>query len=235
MVTRSKGLFVTGTDTNVGKTWVSTALLEWFKHRGKRVLAMKPVASGCAMRFGRLQNEDALLLQQHASFMVDYELINPYAFEPSIAPHIAADQIGCVIELEVIAQRYRILAQQADLIIVEGFGGWQAPLSHEDGVAELAKRLELPVILVVGLRLGCLNHALLTCEALQRSDCEVLGWVANQVDPGFTCLEENVATLRTKLPMPMLAMVPYNEALDPASVSLVFGQGDGAAELRKLL
>jgi len=234
-MTGSTGLFVTGTDTNVGKTWVSVGLLEWFKRWDKRVLAMKPVASGCAIKSGQLQNEDALLLQQHASFKVDYGLVNPYAFEPAIAPHIAADRVGCAIELEVILQRYRILVQQADMIIVEGVGGWETPLSDEYGVAELAQRLQLPVILVVGLRLGCLNHALLTCTALQRSDCEVFGWVATQVDPEFNCLEENVATLCAKLPIPMLAMIPYSKELDPTSVSLAIDQGGGAVELFRLL
>ena len=137
--------------------------------------------------------------------------------------------------MEKILQRYRILAQQADLIIVEGVGGWETPLSDEFGVAELAKQLQLPVMLVVGLRLGCLNHALLTCAALQRSGCAVIGWVANQIDPGFKCLEENVATLRAMLPMPMLAMLQYNEALDPTDFSLALEQGGGAAELHKLL
>ncbi len=230
----SKGLFITGTDTHVGKTRVSVGLLEWFKQRGATVLGMKPVASGCEKSFGQLRNADALLLQENASFRVDYELINPYAFEPAIAPHLAANQLGCAIEMNLILQRYGLLAEQADLIVVEGVGGWQVPFSDDYGVGDLAHRLNLPVIIVVGLRLGCLNHALLTFAAVQSSGCEILGWVANQLDPGFRYLEENVATLDKKLAAPMLAMVSFNKEFDPATVSGAF-DGGGASVLQGLL
>ena len=218
----ARGVFVTGTDTDSGKTWVTLGLIEWLKAWGNTTLAMKPVASGCTWVDGRLKNSDALLLQKHASFKIGYELVNPYAFEPAIAPHIAAGQAGCEISLNVIEENYQKLLDQADVVVVEGVGGWEVPLSDENSVVELVRRLGGAVILVVGLRLGCLNHAILTCQALERSGCKLLGWVANHIDPRFACVHENLETLNRKISMPLLGVVPSMDNLDAEMIALAF-------------
>ncbi len=217
-----RGVFVTGTDTDSGKTWVSLGLIEWLKGWGNTTLAMKPVASGCTLVDGRLKNSDALLLQKQASFEIDYEMVNPYALEPAIAPHIASSQAGCDISLNVIEENYQRLQGKADAVVVEGVGGWEVPLSEECAVAELGRRLGGAVILVVGLRLGCLNHAILTCQALERSGCRLLGWVANHVDPEFAFMEENLETLKRRMSMPLLGVVPALEKLDAKKIAQAF-------------
>lgn len=214
-MTVSEGFFVTGTDTGVGKTWIAVALIQTLKQRGLSALGMKPVASGCEPADGELRNHDALLLQANASFLVPYRTINPYSFAPPIAPHIAAEQAGIRISLETIRQSYNTLHSQADCVVVEGVGGWEVPLNPEQRVSHLAITLGLPVILVVGLRLGCLNHALLTHAAIKRSGLSCAGWVANQIEPDYTCLSENVRTLRDTLDTPLLGLVPYQRAFEP--------------------
>ena len=171
-----KGLFVTGTDTGVGKTRVAVALIHALRARGLRVAAMKPVSAGSAP--GEL-NEDVTALLQAANVDADVSDVNPYAFAEPIAPHIAAQQAGVRIELEVIAAAYSRLAAAADVVVVEGAGGWRVPLNERDDMADLAQRLGLPVVLVVGLRLGCLNHALLTAESIAQRQLPWAGWVAN--------------------------------------------------------
>ena len=180
---RPAGYFITGTDTGIGKTVVTLGLMRWLQDRGRRVAAMKPVASGCERTPQGLRNEDALQLQQQASMPLDYDVVNPYAFEPPIAPHIAASQAGVQIELDIIRQGVRLLAEHADLVCVEGVGGWLVPLNGEESVADLAVSLGLGVVLVVGMRLGCLNHALLTAQAIQASGASLAGWVANCLPP----------------------------------------------------
>lgn len=202
----AKGVFVTGTDTNSGKTWVALGLIEWLKGRAYTTLAMKPVASGSSWVDGQLKNSDALLLQQHASFEVDYDLVNPYAFEPPIAPHIAAAKVGSRICMHTIGDHYQKLQQRSDVVVVEGVGGWEVPLSDDHAVADMASTLDLPIVLVVGLRLGCLNHAILTCQALERSGCQTLGWVANHVDPEFSFVQENLRMLSSKMSIPLLGV-----------------------------
>lgn len=201
-----RGLFVTGTDTGVGKTRVAVALIHALRTRGLRVAAMKPVSAGSAP--GEL-NEDVVALLQAANVAAAVRDVNPYAFAEPVAPHIAAQQAGVRIELTVIAEAYSRLAAAADVVVVEGAGGWRAPLNEREDLADLAQRLGLPVVLVVGLRLGCLNHALLTVESIARRQLPWAGWVGNHVDPAMACQAENVAALRARLPGPCLGVQAY--------------------------
>ncbi len=214
-----RGVFVTGTDTGVGKTWVSRALLKGLNQRGSAV-GMKPVASGCERGPEGLRNEDALGLIAESVPRPDYPLVNPYAFAPPIAPHLAALESGQRIAIEVILERYHALARLADRVVVEGVGGWLVPL-QEGGptVADLAVALGLPVVLVVGLRLGCINHALLTAEAIRGRRLPLVGWVANRIDPAMTRPEANIQTLATHLGAPLLGVVPHLPAWDAATVA----------------
>lgn len=203
------GYFVTGTDTGVGKTLVAAALLYRHANLGRRVAGMKPVASGSTPTERGLYNEDALLLQAYSTDEPPYALVNPYAFEPAIAPHLAAAAIGVDIELSRLTEAYRSLAAQTDVVIVEGAGGWRVPIGPDAFLSELPERLGLGVILVVGLRLGCLNHALLTAEAIVRAGkAPFVGWVGNSIDPGFGQPAETVAMLNHCLPVPCLGVIP---------------------------
>lgn len=215
----SRGFFITGTDTEVGKSWVSAGLMAKLQQQGHRVAGMKPVASGCHETADGLRNEDALLLQRQASMAVDYDLINPYAFRPAIAPHLAAAQAGIRIKLGKITERFIRLKGLADSVVVEGVGGWLVPLNEEESVADLAEALQLPVILVVGLRLGCINHALLTAESIRASGCTLAGWVANTVDAKMALPEESVAAIALRIDAPLLGVVPHLVQLDPAAIA----------------
>jgi len=205
----AQGYFVTGTDTGIGKTYISLALMQYFKQQGKQVLGMKPIASGCERIEGELRNEDALLLQAAASTAIGYDSINPYAFELAVSPHIAAERAGKVINIEVIIEQYRALASLADTLIVEGVGGWLVPLNKEQTVADLAVQLNLPVIVVVGMRLGCINQARLTFEAIKQSGVVCEGWVANCIEQDMSELESNIDTIRQSTEMPLLATFSY--------------------------
>ncbi len=204
-----KGYFVTGTDTGVGKTWVSLAIMARLQQQGLTVVGMKPVASGCERIAGRLCNEDALLIQQQGSLTLPYDTINPYAFAPAIAPHLAAEQAGVLIEPGRLKQVYQQLAQDAEWVVVEGAGGWLVPLGADFSIAELARSLGLPVILVVGLRLGCISHALLSAQAIRASGCTLHGWIANTLDPTMPCLEENIRSIAERIEAPLLGTLPY--------------------------
>lgn len=197
--------FVTGTDTGVGKTLVSCALLRAFAAQGKRVAGFKPVAAGCDEDG---QNDDAKRLRAAGSVQASYEQINPYCFHDAIAPHLAARMSGVAIEFPRILLAYRELAAQADTVIVEGVGGFCVPLNDRQDSADLARQLGLPVILVVGMRLGCLNHALLTMRAIADQQLECAGWVANVLDADTPALRENVAALRERIAAPLLGVVP---------------------------
>jgi dethiobiotin synthetase len=210
---RRRGIFVTGTDTGVGKTLVSTALMRALKSRGMQVAGMKPVASGCEPTPEGLRNEDALALIREQSLPFPYELVNPFAFAPAIAPHIAAAQAGIAIDLDRIVAAFEVLQARSDKVIVEGAGGWLAPISDAAGMQELALAINIPVLLVVGLRLGCLNHALLTARAIEASGLPICGWVANRIEPEFPYWEENVATLKARLPAPLLGTVEHQATL----------------------
>lgn len=205
----STGLFVTGTDTGVGKTRVAAGLCRAFAAHGSRVAAMKPVASGCSASPQGLRNEDALALLGAINVPASYAEVNPYAFAAAIAPHIAAREAGEHIDLERIHQTYAQLAARADVVVVEGIGGWLVPLNERDSAADLAVRWRLDVILVVGMRLGCLNHALLTAEAIERRGLRLRGWIANAFEPRFERLPENVAAIGERLFAPCLAVLPF--------------------------
>ena len=203
------GIFVTGTDTEIGKTVCSCLLIEALQQRGLRVAGMKPVASGGQYRQGQLVNDDALQLQQQSGLNQGYELVNPYVFELPVAPHLAARQVGVIIRPEPIQQAFTRLKTDADQIVVEGVGGWRVPLNAQETLADVARLLALPVVLVVGLRLGCLNHALLSVAAIRADGLELAGWVANPIDPGMPRREENIAALEARIGAPLLARLPH--------------------------
>jgi len=205
----SKGYFVAGTDTGVGKTLVSCALLRAFAAQGKKVVGMKPVAAGCEPTPQGLACEDVASLVAASNANAPHELVNPYAFQPPIAPHIAAAQAGVVIEIERLLAACAALRALADVVVVEGVGGWRVPLNPREDTGDLAKRLELPVILVVGMRLGCLSHALLTAQAIEASGLKLAGWVANRIDPLMPAFDDNLCALQARLAAPLLGVVPH--------------------------
>lgn len=204
------GFFITGTDTEIGKTFVSSLLIKMFVEEGFNVVGMKPIASGAKNIDGVLKNDDALSLMDASNVDVDYQIINPYVFEPAVSPHIAAQEAGVEITCNVIKSNFEQLEKKSDVVVVEGVGGWHAPLSSHTTVADLAEELHLPIILVVGLRLGCLNHALLTAQAIRQSGLPIAGWVANHVTKDFSSAEENISTLKHFLnDFPFLGSIPY--------------------------
>jgi dethiobiotin synthetase len=207
-----KGFFVTGTDTGVGKTWATVALMRYFKNKGFSVVGMKPVAAGCEWHHGLLKNEDAVLLQENASIQVEYKEVNPYAFEMPVSPHIAAMETP--VQLDVIKQSFDQLKTKADVVLVEGAGGWLAPLNNQHDIADLAMTLQLPVILVVAIRLGCINHARLTLQAIIESNVECAGWVAMCLDPELQMIDENIEMISSKLSVPLLGVLPYTAEKD---------------------
>ena len=215
-----KKFFVAGTDTEIGKTTIACGLLEAGNQRGWRTLALKPVAAGAEPSEDGPRNDDAVALMQSASVKLSYEQVNPVLFEPPIAPHIAAQQAGKRLTVSQLAGYCRGgLMTPSDLALVEGAGGWRVPLSGRETLAGLAVELQLPVILVVGMKLGCLNHALLTAEAIRRDGLPLAGWVANTVDRNMSCFEENVETLRQLLPAPCLGVVPSLSDCSPGKVA----------------
>ncbi len=208
-----KRFFIAGTDTDAGKTLVTTGLLTAANRQGLRTIGLKPVAAGCEQTAEGLRNTDALQLQQAASVKLSYEQVNPIAFEPPIAPHIAAEQEGRALSADRLAAYCRgAMMQPADLVLVEGAGGWRVPLSMRESLARLPQLLELDVILVVGMKLGCINHAILTAEAIARDGLRLAGWVANHVDPEMSCPDENLATLEKLFRAPLLGRVPWLES-----------------------
>jgi dethiobiotin synthetase len=209
-----KGFFVTGTDTGVGKTVVSAALTRALVARGMRVAVMKPIASGSDPTPEGLRNSDALALMAAANVAAPYEVVNPYCFLPPISPHIAASEARTEIDLTLLRSRFDSLSAASDCVIVEGAGGWLAPISDTATMADLAAALAMPVLLVTGLRLGCLNHSLLTRESLRARRAPFAGWIANAIDPHFDRPAENLATLTARLGEPPLACVPFLAQVD---------------------
>jgi dethiobiotin synthetase len=207
-----KGYFITGTDTNVGKTWATIALMRYFKSTGKSVAGMKPVASGCVMQDGQLKNADALLIQENASLRIDYDLINPYAYEPPISPHIAG--VNNPVELDQLIARFELLKTLADVVVVEGAGGWYSPLNEREANSDLAIALALPVIMVVAIRLGCINHARLTYQAIAQSSVNCAGWIAVCADPELLSRDEIIRTIKTAVDAPLLGVLPYRKIAD---------------------
>ena len=209
-VTPARSFFITGSDTAVGKTLVATAILLAARKKGLRTLGIKPVSAGCEIREGRLVNQDALELQAAATVALDYETINPVALEPFLAPHIAAAQIGVDLSAAQLIEHFEGLrGLDAELVIVEGAGGWLVPLNAHETLADVCCGLGMPVIMVVSMRLGCLNHALLTAAAIRSSGLALSGWVANCAEPEMVVLEENVQSLKARLDAPLVARIPF--------------------------
>ncbi|AZL66584.1 MULTISPECIES: dethiobiotin synthase [Pseudomonas] len=206
----NQAYFIAGTDTDVGKTTIAAGLLHAARQRDLSTLAAKPVASGCVVTPKGLRNSDALALIDESSIKLPYEQVNPFAFEPAIAPHVAAREAGVALSVPTLLEAmHHVLAQSADFTLVEGAGGWRVPLSDHANLSDLAIALKLPVILVVGVRLGCINHALLSAEAIARDGLQLAGWVANIVDPRTSRLEDNLSSLAERLPAPCLGRVPW--------------------------
>jgi dethiobiotin synthetase len=200
-------LFVTGTDTEVGKTRISTGLMAILQQQGLNTAGMKPLASGCEWIAGEWQNEDALAMIAQSNVPLPYATVNPYAFEPAIAPHIAAQQVGTNVSLDVIKQQFEQIKQQADAVVVEGAGGWLVPINATQSMADLAAALELPVVLVVAVKLGCINHALLSVESIERRGLKLAGWVANHLcEQGES--SDIINTLKQHIDAPCLGIVP---------------------------
>jgi dethiobiotin synthetase len=201
--------FVAGTDTGVGKTLVSAALVHAFVQQGRKTAGMKPVASGAEWRDGAWHNEDVDALRAASNVELAMDLINPYLMQAPTAPHIAAAAEGKRIELDRIRACFHAVSDAADVVIVEGVGGFIVPLNEDIDTADLAQELGLPVVLVVGIRLGCISHALLTAQAIAARGLPLAGWVANIIDPAMLNLAETIAALKTRLPAPVLGCIPH--------------------------
>lgn len=214
--------FITGTDTGVGKTFVACALLRAFAAQQRSTLGLKPVAAGCVQTADGLRNDDALALAAAATVKLPYAQVNPFALAAPLAPHIALALEGKRIRVAQLAGLVRGATMQAraDVTLIEGAGGWRVPVNEQETLADLARELKTPVILVVGLRLGCINHTLLTAEAIRRDGLVLAGWVANAVDGDMLAREENIATLRSALAAPLLGIVPHGAAEEAAASAL---------------
>ncbi|MHB1676146.1 MAG: dethiobiotin synthase [Sulfuriferula sp.] len=221
-----RAYFIAGTDTGVGKTLVSAMLLHGFAAQGLRTVGMKPVASGATELKGEAAWDDVLQLQAESTVDMPLAVRNPYRFAPPIAPHIAARQAGQRIDMLVIRQAYSQLQNKAEVVIVEGAGGFYTPLNDTDTMADLVVLLDLPVILVVALQLGCINHALLTQQAISSHGLVLAGWVANQIQPAMLARADNLATLQQRINAPLLGVLPYQER-PTAEASLIHIQMEG--------
>lgn len=215
----ARGFFVTGTDTGVGKTLVAAALLHAFAARGMSAVGMKPIVAGAVEGDGRLVYEDVQALRAAASVDAPAELVNQYAFAEPIAPHIAAQREGVAIDLSVIERAYAKLSALAEMVIVEGVGGFKVPLGARHDTSDLARALGLPVLLVVGMRLGCLNHALLTRDAIHAAGLPLAGWIANRVGAEMLVFEENLASLKARIEAPMLGVIAHMPKPNPAEAA----------------
>lgn len=211
-------VYVTGTDTGIGKTVVSTALLHALRAAGRSAVGMKPVASGCEFVDGQWRNEDALALLAASDPAPAYADLNPYALPLPLAPEIAAREAGVEIRLQPISAAFAHLQEQAD-VVVEGVGGWEAPLSATLDQADLVRALELPVVMVVGLRLGCLNHARLTARAITADGLRLVGWIANDVDPAMERRDQNMQLLEARITAPCWGRLPYQATPDAATLA----------------
>lgn len=224
---QGKIYFIAGTDTDVGKTLVAAGLLAAAVKKGAQALAIKPVAAGCEITSEGLRNEDALKLIEQMNVELDYRDVNPVALEPAIAPHIAAEQVGTPLSLSTLVEHcQRVLSGFDGFALIEGAGGWRLPLNASEYLSELPRQLDIPVILVVGMKLGCLNHAQLTLEAIEQDGLTLAGWVANRIDPDMKCFDENLATLKNSITAPLLGVVPSIQGEDreqQAAASLAVG------------
>lgn len=212
--------FVTGTDTDVGKTVCTKALLQAANKQNKSTLAYKPISAGCALTEKGLRNEDALILQQNSSIQVAYDAVNPIAFKQAIAPHIAASENKCSINLTTIDQGLAFLQQQqSQLLLVEGAGGWHLPINNKQLFSEWVIEKQLPIIVVVGLKLGCLNHALLTTQSIQQSGLIIAGWIANHLQQDMPYVAQNIDTLKNHIKAPLLAEIPFLNNIEQQDLS----------------
>lgn len=211
-----KHVFVTGTDTEVGKTRITTGLMAVLQQQGLKTVGMKPIASGCEWLDGQWQNEDALAMMAQSNVSLPYTLVNPYAFEPAIAPHIAAEQVNTEVSSAQIKQQFEQIKQQADAVVVEGAGGWLVPINGAETMADLAAVLGLPVVLVVAVKLGCINHALLSVESIERRGLKLVGWVANHLDAQNES-SQIIDTLKRYIKAPCLGVVPRLEPTQSAA------------------
>ncbi|WP_457096802.1 dethiobiotin synthase [Lysobacter sp. P5_B9] len=211
--------YVTGTDTGIGKSIASAALLHALRARGQRAVGMKPVASGCEDTGEGWRNEDALALQQASDPVPAYADVNPYALPQPLAPELAAAEAGVTIELATIVAAHARLAAQADAVVVEGVGGWAAPLTATIDQVEVVRALQLPVVMVVGLRLGCISHARLTARAIAADGAKLVGWIANGIDPGMARADDNFVILQRVLPVACWGRLPHAPAPDARAMS----------------
>jgi dethiobiotin synthetase len=216
-----KGFFITGTDTGIGKTVVAAGMVHALVQRGLRVAVMKPIAAGADATPEGLRNDDALALIRASNIEASYDTVNPYCLPAPISPHIAAREAGVTLDISRIVQAFDSLTARADYVVVEGAGGWLVPIDDSATIADVARALDLPVVLVVGLRLGCLNHALLTAQAIHDSGLKLAAWVGNHIDPEFARPGDNLATLEQRLGMPPAAVLPY--AVNPIDLESVAG------------
>lgn len=215
----SRGWFVTGTDTGIGKSVASATLLHALRSRGFRAVGMKPLASGCEATAEGWRNEDALALQAASDPRPTYDDVNPFALPHPLAPELAAADAGIRVTLAPIEAAFARLSRQADAVVVEGVGGWAAPLSADLDQHDLVRALGLPVVLVVGLRLGCINHARLTARAIQADGLRLAGWIANDIDPAMARADDNFTLLRQRMPVPCWGRLPFHERPDPAKLA----------------
>lgn len=211
----SRHFFVTGTDTDVGKTLVACGILKAAEARGLRTLAIKPVAAGAEHTTEGLRNQDAVMLMAAMTETLPYHQVNPVLLEPPIAPHIAAEQADKRITVSQLAGLCRgAMMRAADIVLIEGAGGWRVPLNRHELLSGLAVELQAPVILVVGMKLGCINHALLTADAIRADGLRIAGWVANQIDPQMSYFDENLSSLKAMLGAPCIGVVPHFSDVD---------------------
>ena len=213
-----RNLFITGTDTGVGKTWITLGLMAGWQRTGLAVNGMKPVASGSEWKDGQLRNADAEQIMHRCSGQFPYRQVNPYAFEQPIAPHVAARNEQVNVELDVLAASYHALADGADKVIVEGVGGWRVPLADGIQTEDLVRRLDLAVVLVVGLRLGCINHALLTAESILAARLPFAGWLGNGICRDYAEQQATLDYLRSEIPAPFLGNIPWLARLEPDTI-----------------
>lgn len=213
-------VFIAGTDTGIGKTHASCTLLHALRAAGLHACGMKPVASGCVDTPQGLRNDDALALQAASSGSPSYASINPVAMRDPLSPHLAAAHDGVVISMPPLRRAFDALVADFDGVVVEGVGGWLVPLAPGLLASDIPAQWQLPVILVVGLRLGCLNHAMLSARAITADGCQLLGWIGNRIDPAMEAVEENLATLRELLPAPCLGVLPHGAAPEQAAIHL---------------
>ncbi|MCZ6526712.1 MAG: dethiobiotin synthase [Gammaproteobacteria bacterium] len=211
--------FISGTDTGVGKTWLTTGLMTALKNKGLVVAGMKPVASGGTVCGTAILNADALLIQKHCSKPVSYESINPYSFRAAVAPNIAARQSGVELDVAKIHTAFKSLQDLSEAVIVEGIGGWRVPLADGIQTFDLVRQLRLPVIMVVGLRLGCINHAILTAESMLADGVELLGWVANHLSPDLSAVDETIDSISSSVTAPLLGQMPHLPAHDANEIA----------------